>query len=154
MEAVDDVLEHFGKKGMRWGVRNNSSGGAGQPGSGLTYSRNELAKQDRKFVKSVGSKATQKKVKEVHRYAVSEMNNHVQSINNSPAYKGKDLRKPSPLRDKYIEEVMDTFNEVLDKASYNIIGTSPSGKHSVLVRTDDKGDPMWRLDTDSEDRDD
>lgn len=32
VDELDDVLQHFGVKGMRWGVRKSTSGGARKPG--------------------------------------------------------------------------------------------------------------------------
>jgi hypothetical protein len=43
MDPLDEVLAHYGVKGMRWGVRKGSSGGSSQRTSVSTHARNAKA---------------------------------------------------------------------------------------------------------------
>src|SRR5882757_2880237 len=126
--AVDDVLEHFGVKGMKWGVRKD------QGHSGERAKTKKIAKLDSKFQRNSQSLSTTIKL---HNRAAELTNKDIDRINNKLQYKNADFTKNSPLRQKYYAEHQKAFLDNLKKAA-DELGTNASGtkKYSIV----DKGD--------------
>jgi 2'-5' RNA ligase len=133
--AVEEFLQHFGVKGMRWGVRRDRSAS-----SGSTKAEKRSAKLSAKTDRQVqrADKRFDKRARrgsdyfKVYNTAADKMNRtEIVRINNKPQYKGQDFRKDSPLRRKYYKEMSDTFEKALNEASTSIIGTNASGTKRV-----------------------
>lgn len=132
---VGDILAHHGVKGMKWGVRKD----AGHEGEQATTKK--IAKLDKKFERggnSVGGMI------DIHNRAAQLTNAHdIDRINNKPEYKNADLRKPSPLRDKYYAEHQAAFIKNLKKAAEEA-GTNASGTKKYAITTSNNGS-RWHL---------
>lgn len=114
------TITHHGVMGMKWGVT--------QASPGASKSEKKVVKADTKWAKK--TLVPRNSIK-VYNTAADAMNNtHIQRINNKPEYKGKDLVKPSALRDKYYKEYEKTFSAEIEKAGTSL-GTSASGNYKV-----------------------
>src|SRR5215217_7425583 len=113
----EDVLAHYGKKGMKWGVRNDNGH------EGERTKTKKIEKLDQKFDRDVQSFKT---TIALHNSAAEACNkNDVARINNKPEYKDADFSRPSPLRDKYTREHQQAYLDNLDKAA-QAMGTNAS----------------------------
>lgn len=118
-------LEHFGVKGMKWGVRR---------------SEQRAGKADQKWTKKSSSP---KSLQRVHGSATRRMNrDEIGRLNNKPEYKDKDFSTDSPLRRKYYKEYEKTFMRVMNEESDKVLGRSPDGKHRVAVESSDNGNSL------------
>ena len=126
-------LEHFGVKGMKWGVIRERAAG------GDKRAQRKLARGDKKFVRKAGSSNVTFKV---FAAGVKEYNKRLPAFNNKPAYKNADFTRDTPLRRKYYKEGQDLYLESLEKAA-NDLGTNPSGtkKYGVI----DLGGNRWDI---------
>lgn len=133
---VDDILEHFGKKGMKWGVRNDR-GHEGQKAK-----TKKIAKLDKTFDRNTSSSITAAKI---HNAAVESANKEVVRINNKPQYKGKDFSKESPLRKQYYNEHKQAYINALEESAKSF-GTNASGtkRYTIFERPDGLG---WDVST-------
>jgi len=123
-----DFLAHFGKKGMKWGVRNDKGH------EGTRTKTKKIVKLDKKFDKNATSLSTAIKV---HNRAADLFNKDIDRINNKPQYKGQNFLKDTPLRQKYYKEHQNAFLKNLEKAASEL-GTNASGtkKYSILEGPD------------------
>jgi hypothetical protein len=118
---VDEFLEHFGVKGMHWGVRRDRSSGSSR----------RVAKADRAF-EYVGAK----NIVAINNKAADAMNNHeIPRINAKPQYKKADFTHDSPLRRKYYAEYASTLEKHLNLAA-DELGTNASGTRKYSVKVD------------------
>lgn len=130
---VEDLLEHHGVKGMKWGIRNDK----GHEGE-RTKTR-KIARLDKKFARGTRNLST---TIAIHNAAAAASNkNDIPRINNKPAYKGKDFSKDSPLRKKYYAEHRAAFVDNLEKAAKDM-GTNASGtkQYTILENEDHSWD--------------
>lgn len=67
---VEDVLSHYGKKGMKWGVRKASSGGSSSQRTTFTKAPKKLS--DIELGKRIKRMETEKKYNQLNRKDVSE----------------------------------------------------------------------------------
>lgn len=105
-------LQHYGTKGMKWGVR----------------------RADKKFEKRTSSLKTKFKI---YNEAASRTNKvDVDRINNKPQYKGKDFSKDSPLRQKYYKEHSDALVKNLEKVANEQVNASGTKQYTILVHPD------------------
>lgn len=128
--VVEEFLEHFGVKGMRWGVRKDrGSKSERRSARSAAKTDRQVKRADKRFDKRAKRGADYFKV---YNAAADKMNRtEIVRINNKPQYKGQDFRKDSPLRQKYYKEMTDTFTKSLNEASTSIIGTNASGTKRV-----------------------
>lgn len=136
-EEVNDFLQHYGIKGMKWGVRKDK----GHEGESARTSK--IARLDKKFEKRSGSLKT---VIAIHNRAAELTNkNDVDRINNKPQYKNADFSKDTPLRRKYYEEHQKAFLNNLEKAASEA-GTNASGtrKYTILEGRDGDWDVVTK----------
>jgi hypothetical protein len=147
METVDDVLAHFGVKGMKWGVRKASdSSSKPQKMSKMTDDKGrQLTKADAKWAGK--SSSTGKGVSAYNKAADAMNSHHIDRINNKPAYKNADFTKDSPLRRKYYKEYEKTFNDEFNKSLKEAFGDSPSGRYTIksTANMDDGMLPAWTV---------
>lgn len=123
METIDDVLEHYGIKGMRWGVRRTEEQ--------LARARGRRVKETSEDAK--GAKESLKKARKQGTQALS--NKELQALNqrlNLEQQYARLTAKPSRLKRgeqaiKTIIGVGNTVNEVVKFAS------SPTGKQIATL---------------------
>ena len=114
-----EYLEHYGVKGMRWGVRKGSGEG-------------KVSKEDRKWDKKLNKAGGAALV-----VTSAKSGPVIAKINAKPEYKNADFTKPSPLRDKYYSEHAKSFETMLNKELSNHTSTgSPSGKFKAEFKVD------------------
>lgn len=132
-QATEDVLVHFGKKGMKWGVRNDKGH------EGERAKTKKIAKLDKKFERNAQSLSTTIKI---HNRAADLTNkNDIDRINNKEEYKGQDFTRHTPLREKYYQEHQKAYLDNVVKAASEQ-GTNASGtkKYSILEGQDGSWD--------------
>lgn len=136
--SLDDALVHFGKKGMKWGVRQDKGH------EGERAKTRKIAKLDKKFERKTQSLGVTIKI---HNRAAELTNkNDIDRINNKPEYKDADFRRDSPLRQKYYKEHQDAFLNNVQKAA-DELGTNASGTRKYNIR--ETHDGAWDIYTDS-----
>lgn len=130
-EMVENVLAHYGKKGMKWGVRNDK----GHEGEKVTTKK--LAKLDKKFAKKAGSA---KAYAQIHNAAATNFNKKIVEINKK--YSGKDLgfnpltgQYESAAGKAYIKEAQKLADAGVKKA-LDDYGMNPSGTKRLEGRGD------------------
>lgn len=156
-EYEENVLEHFGVRGMKWGQRKvrgaegrtqklerqaerrPTRGNVRTAQKARAVANRKTRKQDKKFERKAQSLQTTIKL---HNRA-AELSNKVDvpRINNKPQYKNKDFSRDTPLRQKYYKEHQTAFLNNLDKAAKEM-GTNASGtKRYGIV----EGDGSWSV---------
>ena len=133
MNAAGDFLEHYGVKGMKWGVRNDKGH------EGESAKTKKIEKLDKKFDRNTQSYATVVKV--YNRAASLTNDNDVDRINNDPKYKDADFTRDSPLRKEYYKRHQDALLDNLEKAAAEM-GTNASGtkRYGILEHPDGSWD--------------
>ena len=149
-DSVDNVLAHYGVKGMRWGVRKGITTEKGRARS--------AAKAEAKAVKKgnkSAAKAEKKAVKEDLKWAkksatlraqvkvYNEMAKHMNEkglgeVNSNPKFAGKKplLSNDIKLRQDYLDTVSYTANRAAQSAHKKLHGDSPNGKLDVQYTYD------------------
>lgn len=122
MTIVDEVLAHFGVRGMKWGVRKESST-SGSPSS------SQQPKADYNWGKKANSYKIRKQVYNASAVRMTKV--ELPRLNSRPEFKGADFRKDSPLRRTYLNQAVTVFNRVLNEESTRLLGPSPSGKYEL-----------------------
>lgn len=157
--SMEDALEHFGTKGMKWGVRKATRFQAQADAFKAQADRNptehnkaaadhtqkladrKWAKVDGKWEKSI---YTMKGAIAVHNNIADKMNGPngmLNDLNNRPHFKGKEPLNDPKLSKRYIKEYEDLANRAYTQSVKDIHGSSPSGKkEAVYVRDDLLGD--------------
>lgn len=120
MKDVTAYLEQSGIKGMRWGVRKAE----------------RQAKKAERQVLSKWELDSERKMEDALYSSESRMMRSMKSISMKPDYKGKDLRKKSPLRDRYHEEVRASFEKILNEETSKTFTPSPVQNLKATVRLD------------------
>lgn len=138
---LDELVIHYGVRGMKWGVRKDRSG---EKLSKVTNSRGErITKADAKWERSA---ANRKKGFAAYNKAADAMNKtHIPQINNKPEYKGKDLNGDTPLSRRYFKEMETAFVAEFNQNLRAAFGDSPSGEYKV-VAYDASIPPKWTID--------
>ena len=124
--TTEQFLEHYGVKGMQWGVRRQQK---------------KLAKADKKWQKNIYSLNG---AIDVHNNVADKMNNGgLDRLNNSPKFKDADLSYPDrPATKAYIKAYEKLTEEFTAAAIREVHGTSPSG--SMRATLDTSGD-TWKV---------
>lgn len=149
-EMVSDFIEHFGTKGMKWGVRkdkvaNAVSSAAQKAGpkikSGLKAVGRGLAAVGASLAESAwqGSTYSDSTHEEIHNHVAKQIDNHVAKLQKSPKYRGKNLHADSNLRNEYYQDVAKVTDSAYRRAVKDTIGTSPSGTKSAHYINDVRG---------------
>jgi len=137
-------LAHYGKKGMKWGVRNDN----GHVGERVKLKK--LDKMDKQWEAANNGVAGRMAA---YNHAAEKMNKtELNRINNKPEHvkardagKFKDWNNPSPELDAYNKDMEDTFNGLYAQAMTQL-GKNPSGTKQFVIKTDDDGQPYAELD--------
>lgn len=143
VEATIDDVEHYGVKGMKWGVRRD-----------LRKSRSraerdkKVATRDASWRKSVSTtmdfgKITKRATKTAKR-ELKQLNLRYKKdgykLTRALFTRNKDLKNAGSLtRKKYTEEVKTILDDQLNKAAHSIHGNSPSGLFQVEVKNAPSG---------------
>lgn len=138
MGEVEDrgaaFLEHFGVKGMRWGVRKS-------PEKAAAKAEKKVAKADKKWEKKA---KTPKTFFALHNAAAEHLNKELPGINaRFDAKYGKEINDGvlfdpgNPITKEYARAVNDSFKTGLEKAAKDM-GTNPSGTRKVRVVTQNR----------------
>jgi GNAT superfamily N-acetyltransferase len=119
-QTVEEFLEHFGVKGMRWGVRKKP----------MTAEQKQKAqaKWDKKAKRSFATD---------YRKASRRMKYEIRSINNKPKYKGKDLSITGPnkaLVKEYDTEVGNKTAKVMGTVALGRLGRRPGTGERVTYQ--------------------
>ena len=146
-DTIDNILAHYGKKGMRWGVRSAKVQRQDLAGAGKTASARKVARLDKKFEKSVNLNTYIK----IHNGAAEKANAiDIDRINNKPEYKkaaerGDLLDGSKPITQKYAKEHQDAFVKRV-RESAEALGTNASGTRKYSVRSDADGNWSFFID--------
>jgi hypothetical protein len=119
-KAVEGVLSHYGKKGMKWGVRNDR-GYEGQKAKTKT-----IEKADKKFEKEINAANSGRSSADLHNAVVGRMNSRIRDINDKPEYRDLDRATPE-LRSKYDNEMKDTIVKSFEDGVREVYGSNASG---------------------------
>lgn len=133
-EKGAEFLSHYGKKGMKWGVRKDRGH------EGERARTKKIAKLDANFERNATNVHTWVRV---HNFAADKANKFdIDRINNKPEYKGKDFSKPSALRTKYYKEHHDAYLKRVEEGAADI-GLNASGTRKLKVFVDE--DSNWSV---------
>ncbi len=121
VDSVSDIIEHYGKKGMKWGVRNSSKKSYDRVGllpGKIEKNRNKRLGEKRKNLNEIrnikGDKSKKKRLNELRR-----RNHEIESINNRADARYKKSKKAMNLG-----RVAGTY--ALGYAMYRSMGGSSS----------------------------
>lgn len=150
MTQTDDILEHYGIKGMKWGVRRTDAQLAragGKKSEKMTRRRDArgdlISKDDRKWQKAAGKT---KVGIQAYNEAAGEMNaRHIGRINSKKRYQG-DLFAKGREKDlaDYMGEMESAFVKEYTASLSKAFGESPSGKYKVVPARGANG-PAWTI---------
>ena len=131
--TVEDVLSHFGVKGMKWGVRSKSSDSSG--------ASRKIIRKDKKFESRATSLDTKIKLNNsVH----EAMTNHINRINADFDAKhpkeienGVLLNRDHPITKRYHKAYNDAAIKELNSEASKMTNASGTKKYKAVVNPDD-----------------
>ena len=141
-------IEHYGVKGMRWGVRKADKAQgkidkAAAKGDAKTVNKQTakrdkaLEKADSKWEKSV---YTMKGAVDVHNSMAAYCNGRIGALNDKYPDANLNEEPYSPTTQSYFDEVMALQSAGYSHAVKAVHGSSPSGKKEAVYINDDKGE--------------
>lgn len=130
-ESLDDVLEHFGVKGMKWGVRKDK----GHEGERVKLKK--LPKLDKKWEQQFQGIAGWAKINNLAADYLNGPNGQFAKLKNRPEYKGKieKASSNSPLYKKYLADGAKEVNKAWAKVAKDM-GVNPSGTQRLKTVID------------------
>jgi len=146
MMTREEFLEHYGVKGMKWGVLR------GQAASGDKRAKKALARADRDWDKELRSVAGWVKVNNAVADKANGPEGYIAKLNANPAY--KDVKDFTDYSDPKVKAYWKEANEVSTKnwneTLVELYGESPSGRYKIeAVKSDDGSTYMDVVDTQS-----
>ena len=136
--AAEDVLAHYGVKGMKWGVRKDNGH------EGETVKTKHLGKLDKKWEKE---NTGQRGYFKAHNAMADRMNNGmIDDFNNDPRWKDIDFNDPKNAHHE--KTYMDEFFKLSDKVFREEmvkLGSNPSGTKRFELKTDEDGNEYVEL---------
>ena len=134
--SVENHLEHYGKKGMRWGTR---SGGTTKSEKADAKLEKADAKWQQKRSKRATLSVSSTRNKAVSKEAVKNMGPDVKKLNKDPRFNTREAKKAikkeknyfdakDPIARAYNKEVSDIYMKHVKAAAKKQLQTSPSGK--------------------------
>ena len=126
-ESVDEFLEHYGVKGMKWGVRRARNG---KIRARATMSKRDLDDADWLDGGTNRPESFNKAYHKTYRNAAGKIRQGIRKINKDPKYVKQDFRKDSPLRKEYYSEISKMSTEQLNAAASRK-GASPSKRFEL-----------------------
>lgn len=124
MTAVDDFLEHYGVKGMKWGVRRALKN---MP---ATERKSYLQNKDARWLAKVEANP---KLSKVSRLTTRYAKKQTKLLKKDYKERGLDIKKSSLARSRYDNEVKVILDQALEKATYKAHKFSPSRLNEVQV---------------------
>ena len=121
-ETGADFLEHYGVKGMKWGVRRSVTGHIKNRPTAARGDRTQVGWDD-----AQPTKERQKAYEDTYRAAARNIRYGTRTLNRDPRFAGQNFRKDSPLRREYYNEYSKMVAEQLNAAATKK-GRSPNGK--------------------------
>jgi 2'-5' RNA ligase len=140
-DLASEFIEHFGTKGMKWGVQ-KAKVGAQKVGRGLKKAGIFLA--DSAWEHSVYST---EKHNIVHNKVASNIDAKVFKLQESPKYRGKNLKADKALETEYHQDVAKITDSAYRGAVKDAYGTNYSGTKSVHYVNDVRGARLEIRDT-------
>lgn len=145
-EAVNDILSHYGRKGMKWGVKSRNDKRTEKHAKKLKKSEAKF----QKFIQSDRAKA------QIHNSVISTMNNHhIPRINAkyAEAYHAGHLKDPNhPSYKQYNKDFMNAYMSELRKHTANLTDSTGTKKLKVIDRSDTRKSNEWAFDLVAEER--
>jgi 2'-5' RNA ligase len=120
-------LMHYGKQGMRWGVRRKLS--KMNPGDTMAMD-DYVNRYDSKWKAKVEANPKMEKIAQI---AARDANRQTQQLNKDYKERGLNIKKDALARTRYDAEVGHILNSSLDKAAYKTHGLSPSRMYEVKI---------------------
>lgn len=124
METAEEFIQHYGTRGMKWGVRKNIQSRQGA-------ARSEYV--EAKDAKWVGKVSANPKISKVTRIAARDAKKQTRKLKKEYKENGLNVKKPGLARTRYDNEVKDILQQSVDRASNKIHGTSPTGLKEVQI---------------------
>ena len=136
-QEVEDFLEHFGTKGMRWGVRRSADGhikgGTAERvfrEKSLSTKRGVVTKNVPDYYDESFTGRSAKALTKTYKAARGPINKGTKLLNNDPRFKGKDFKSDSPLRREYYKEFSKMAETQLNAAA-TLKGNSKRGEYRL-----------------------
>lgn len=121
-DSEEDSLEHYGTKGMKWGVRKKlAKMPAGERGA-------FLKNKDAKWLEKVEANP---KLSKVSRIAARDAKKMTKKLKQDYKRRGMNIKKDRLAMTRYDAELRDILTMALDRASYKVHKTSPSRLNEV-----------------------
>lgn len=124
IEEFFDALEHFGVKGMRWGVRRDAK----KLGGTAAYAKAKV--RDDAWAAKVEANP---KLGKVSAKAARQAKRLTKKLKKDYKDQGINLKKDALARSRYDTELKNILQNSLDKAAYKVHKNSPSGLSEVAI---------------------